>query len=126
MRSRDTQRDRILHLLQSRANEWVPLFEVTALAAQYSARIFELRGAGYEIRNRTEHRNGAVHSWFKLVVPKEQKRLFESELEPKRLGSNFLEPDLQRRLQAVRCGPGAPSASGVPGRFHKKEARRHG
>jgi hypothetical protein len=65
-------------LLESRANQWVPLFEITPLAAQYSARIFELRGAGYEIRNRTEHRSGAVHSWFMLVVPKEQAKLFEA------------------------------------------------
>ena len=98
MRARQTQRDHILYLLQSRANQWVPLYEITPLAAQYSARIFELRGAGFEIRNRTEHRNGAVHSWFMLVVPKEQKILFESELEPKGLSGNFLEPDLQRRL----------------------------
>ena len=98
MKSRNTQRDRILHLLQSRANQWVPLYEILPLAAQYSARIFELRGAGHEIRNRTEHRNGAVRSWFKLVIPKEQTRLFESELEAKELGSNFLEPELQRRL----------------------------
>ncbi len=98
MRNRTTQRQQILQLLQEREGQWVPLYEILPLAAQYSARIYELRAAGYEIRNRTEHRNGAVHSWFMLAVPKEQKRLFESELEPKGLGSNFLEPDLQRRL----------------------------
>ena len=98
MRSRTTQRQRILQLLQEREGQWVPLYEILPLAAQYSARIHELRTAGYEIRNRIEHRNGTVHTWFMLIVPKEQKRLFESELEPKRLGSNFLEPDLQQRL----------------------------
>ena len=84
MKSRDCQRDRILRLLESRANQWVPLFEITALAAQYSARIFELRGAGYKIGNRTEHRHGAVHSWFMLVVPKEQVKLFQVEPEQER------------------------------------------
>ena len=98
MRNRTTQRQQILQLLQEREGQWVPLYEILPLAAQYSARIHELRTEGYEIKNRTEHRNGAVHSWFRLVVPKEQGKLFEAEREPKRLGSNFLEPDLQRRL----------------------------
>ena len=98
MRQRETQRDKFLALLQSRAGQWVPLYEITPLAAQYSARIFELRTAGYEIRNRTEHRNGAVYSWFMLVVPKEQGKLFEAEPESKRTGNHFLEPDLQQRL----------------------------
>lgn len=78
MRSRTTQRDKILALLQSRANQWVALFEILPLAAQYGARIFELRGAGHRIENKTEHRNGQVHSWFRLVEP-DQARLFPQE-----------------------------------------------
>ncbi len=83
MKSWGSQRDRILRLLQSRAGQWVPLYEITPLAAQYSARIFELRSAGHEIRNRTGHRNGAVHSWFMLVLPKEQGQLFPQQRKEK-------------------------------------------
>ena len=98
MEQRQTQRDRILRLLQARAGQWVPLYEITPLAAQYSARSFELRSAGHEIRNCTRHRNGAVHSWFMLVVPKEQGKLFEPEPEPKWVGGHFLEVQPQRSL----------------------------
>ena len=98
MPQRVNQRDRIFRLLQSRAGKWVPLYEITPLAAQYSARILDLRSAGHEIRNRTGHRNGAVHSWFMLVVPKEQGKLFEPEPEPKWVGGHFLEVQSQRRL----------------------------
>lgn len=98
MPQRVNQRDRIFRLLQSRAGKWVPLYEITPLAAQYSARILDLRSAGHEIRNRTGHRNGAVHSWFMLVVPKEQGKLFEPEPEPKWVGGYFLEVQPQRRL----------------------------
>ena len=84
MRNRTTQRQQILQLLQEREGQWVPLYEILPLAAQYSARIFELRGAGHEIRNRTEHRNGTIHSYFMLVVPKEQEKLFQVEPEQER------------------------------------------
>ncbi len=84
MPQRVNQRERILRLFQSRAGQWVPLHEITLLAAQYKARIFELRSAGHEIRNRTGHRNGAVHSWFMLVLPKEQGQLFAQQPKPDR------------------------------------------
>ncbi len=49
MKSWGSQRDRILRLLQSRAGEWVPLYEITPLAAQYNTRIKELRERGHII-----------------------------------------------------------------------------
>ncbi len=76
MRSRTTQRQRILQLLQEREGQWIPLYEITPLAAQYSARIFELRGAGHIIDNHTRHVNGVVHSWFRLTLPTAQEKLF--------------------------------------------------
>lgn len=74
---RITQRDRILSLFQSRQNEWVPLPDILDLRiSQFGARILELRRLGYDIRNRTEHRGGQVHSWFRLVI--EQPGLFDA------------------------------------------------
>ncbi len=81
MRSRITQRERILQLLQEREGQWVPLYEITALAAQYGARIKELRDAGHRIQNRTERRNGMVCSWFRLVPAKVQPPLFAEDRE---------------------------------------------
>ena len=76
MKSWDSQRNRILRLLQSRAGQWVPLYEITALAAQYNTRIKELRERGHIIDNHTRHVDGVVHSWFRLVEPKHQTELF--------------------------------------------------
>ncbi len=81
MRNRSSQRDRIFRLLEEREGQWVPLYEILPLAAQYNARIKELRDAGYRIQNRTEHRNGAVHSWFRLVAAQVQPELFAEERE---------------------------------------------
>ncbi len=81
MRNRTTQRNRILYLLESRAGQWVPLYEITALAAQYNTRIKELRDAGHRIQNRTERRNGMVCSWFRLVPAKVQPPLFAEDHE---------------------------------------------
>ena len=85
MKSRGSQRDRILRLLQEREGEWIPLYEITPLAAQYSARVHELRKLGYRIENKTQHHNGQVWSWFRLIEPG-QAQLFEppqSERQPK-------------------------------------------
>ena len=76
MRSRSSQRDRILRLFQSRAGQWVPLYEITPLAAQYNTRIRELRERGHIIDNHTRHVDGIVHSWFRLVEPTTQAGLF--------------------------------------------------
>ncbi len=76
MKSRDSQRDRILRLLQSRAGQWLPLYEITPLAAQYNARVKELRERGHIIDNHTRHVDGVVHSWVRLVEPRNQAGLF--------------------------------------------------
>ena len=76
MKSRGSQRERIFRLLQSRAGQWVPLYEITPLAAQYNTRIKELRERGHIIDNHTRHVDGVVHSWFRLVEAKHQTGLF--------------------------------------------------
>ena len=65
--SSSTQRERIFNLLLCAQGDWVPLLEIAACAAQYNARIFELRRFGFLIQNRTKEIDGARHSWFRLV-----------------------------------------------------------
>ena len=67
--SAKTQRARILGLLLDARDAWVPLPEIMACAAQYNARIWELRNRlGFEIENKTEcDDSGVVHSWYRLV-----------------------------------------------------------
>ena len=84
MRVRQTQRDKILRLLQERAGQWVPVFEIAALACQYNARLKELREQGYQIENENRHVGGQVHSSYRLVEPKGQQGLFGNLQEPKR------------------------------------------
>ena len=62
-----TQRGRILNLLISARGAWVPLPEITACAAQYGARVLELRRLGFRIENRTKKVDGTRHSWFRLI-----------------------------------------------------------
>ena len=63
-----TQRQKLLELLQSRPNQWIPLPEIMRLGlAQYNARILELRHSGYKIENKIQDIEGIRHSWFKLV-----------------------------------------------------------
>lgn len=64
--SSKTQRSRILRLLIAARGSWVPLPEIMACAAQYNARIFELRKK-FNIENRTETIDGQRHSWFRLI-----------------------------------------------------------
>jgi hypothetical protein len=64
--SRSTQRSQILNLLVAARGDWVPLPKVQACAAQYNARVFELRRLGYRITNRTREVDGRRHSWFRL------------------------------------------------------------
>jgi len=61
-----TQREQILNLLFSARGGWVPLPKIAACAAQYNARVLELRRLGYRIANRTQDVNGVRHSWFRL------------------------------------------------------------
>ena len=39
-----------------------------AIAAQYNARIIELRRLGFNIQNRTEVQDGVRHSWYRLEL----------------------------------------------------------
>ncbi|HET8922996.1 MAG TPA: hypothetical protein VFN26_08380 [Candidatus Acidoferrum sp.] len=71
--SRKTQRARILRLLLEARGAWVPLPDIMACAAQYNARIFELRKQGFDIENRTEVVDDVQHSWFRLVPSSSQK-----------------------------------------------------
>jgi hypothetical protein len=65
--SRATQRGRILQLLIAARGAWVPLPEIAACAAQYNARIFELRRLGFRIESQVRKVDGARHSWFRLA-----------------------------------------------------------
>ena len=62
-----TQRGRILAVLTQARGEWVPGPEIFRLAAQYSARVHELRKLGFKIENKTAMIDGQRHSWFRLV-----------------------------------------------------------
>lgn len=65
------QEAEILKLLQSRPNEWVPVYEIAKIALQYNARILELRRQGYTILNKTlEIVDGQKHTAFMLVQEK--------------------------------------------------------
>lgn len=66
-----TQREKIKEYFWDRFGQWVPLPELLPFAAQYNARICELRRElrpkGYWIFNRTERQSdGTIHSWFRL------------------------------------------------------------
>ena len=78
------QRDRNLRLLQERRGEWVPVFEIVALACHCNARLKELREQGYQIENENLHVCGQVHSSYRLVEPKGQRGLFGNLPEQKR------------------------------------------
>ena len=49
-----TQSASILRLLIEAHGAWVPLPQIIDCAAQYNARVFELRRSGFDIENRTE------------------------------------------------------------------------
>ena len=65
-RSAKNQRAKILSLLVGARGGWVPLPEIARCAAQYNARVFELRRLGLRIENRTEAVEGVRHSWFRI------------------------------------------------------------
>jgi len=62
------QKGAILDLLLSHRGRWVPVHLLAALARQYSARIKELRDAGYVIENRATRVGKQVHGAFRLVA----------------------------------------------------------
>ena len=66
--SANSQRARILNLLIAARGGEVGLPEISALAAQYNARLFELRRLGFKIVNRTQEIDGVRHSWFRLLA----------------------------------------------------------
>jgi hypothetical protein len=61
-----TQKQHILDLLLAACGGEVPLAEIMLCAAQYNHQIYKLRQHGYKILNRTETRNGVLHSWYRL------------------------------------------------------------
>jgi hypothetical protein len=64
LKSRYTQGQILLRLLEERAPGWVPLPDILRLGiAQYSARLHELRRLGHVIENRRE----GERSWFRIV-----------------------------------------------------------
>jgi hypothetical protein len=65
--SRSTQRGRILELLIAARGDWVPLPKITECAAQYNARIHQLRRLGFRIENHSKQIDGVRHSSFRLV-----------------------------------------------------------
>ncbi len=61
------QRAKILALLTAAKGGEVPLLLIKALSAQYNARIYELRRAGFHIPPpRMEIVNGQRHTWYRL------------------------------------------------------------
>ena len=64
----NTQRSAILRLLLDAKGAWVPLPDIMECAAQYNARIFELRKQGFNIENRTQMVGDVRHSWFRLIA----------------------------------------------------------
>src|SRR5262249_50012617 len=68
-----TQQGNILQLLKEANGGWVPLPKILACAAQYNARLFDLRRQGFKIENRTEIVKGVRHSWFRLVGSQQHK-----------------------------------------------------
>jgi hypothetical protein len=62
------QEAKILKLLQSHFNEWVPVYELARIALQYNARVKSLRAKGYKIENDIlEVIDGEKHTGFKLI-----------------------------------------------------------
>ncbi len=78
VRNRDTQRGRILRLLQESSNQWVPSYQLANIALQYGARVLELRRQGYKIENKLQDVDGETHGAFRLVPAASQARLFET------------------------------------------------
>jgi hypothetical protein len=65
---RRSQTARILRLLIQAHGADVPLPIIMRCAAQYNACIHSLRNVGFRIVNRSESRNGALHSWYRLEI----------------------------------------------------------
>ncbi len=62
-----TQTEEMKKLFELRPFQWIPLPSLMKIAAQYNARISELRGDGMNIKNKTEKVNGKKHSWYRYL-----------------------------------------------------------
>jgi hypothetical protein len=65
----ETQRKSIKDVFEAQPNVWIPLYEIMEYAAQYNARILELRRSGMCIRNKRvsckdETGQRLVKSWY--------------------------------------------------------------
>jgi hypothetical protein len=99
VKSRITQRSKILQLLREREGGWVPSYELAGIALQYGARVLELRRAGYNIENRMQEVDGQTYGAFRLVPTGDQTSLFDAGLEARpRTQGHWLESQPRRSL----------------------------
>lgn len=71
------QRNNIKRLFQSRPKEWISLPEIMQYAAQYNARILELRRSGMNIpAPKVEVINGVKHTWYMYIPQEKQVEMF--------------------------------------------------
>jgi hypothetical protein len=107
------QRDRILAVLIKARGERVPLCDLLGIAAQYGARLYEIRHKlGLNVENKTQEVDGVRHSWFRLI-PRPSSSLRLEEKKPpvtysqggnrkRHGGSEFLTPSLFGDLSPER------------------------
>lgn len=65
-----TQNDRILVVLQFQQRDWTPMPKLVEISGSYNvhSRIAELRKRGHRVECKiTHHKNGAKHSFYRLV-----------------------------------------------------------
>lgn len=73
MSKHELQVDAILRVLTKASGDWVRLPAIIqaqgpgTFIGQYNARIWELRGMGHVIENKTANIYGVRHSWYRLV-----------------------------------------------------------
>ena len=69
-----SQCDKILAVLQDYRGEWVPLPRLHQASGSYvvHSRIADLRKRGHAIDHRNEHREGVVHSFYRLNLGAEE------------------------------------------------------
>jgi hypothetical protein len=66
---RASQCDKVLARLEDSAGAWVSLPELVRVSGAYAvhSRVSDLRRRGYSIEQASEHRDGLVHSSYRLV-----------------------------------------------------------
>ena len=65
------QRDKMRNLFVRNPFTWIPLPEIMKIAAQYNARVYDLRREGMNIINKKKRVDGIDHSWFKYLPTEE-------------------------------------------------------